>query len=362
LQIFINWKLNHSFYNRTMLQSTGHPVYYHKSIRKKAQIHRVANKSLPGSVHLNKSEKIQLINIAKATLICLHRETEPFTYADPAEIIRFDLERGLTVVLYGMSKERRLSIESYIGYLAFKNNIPVAYGGGWIFGHRCQFGINILPPFRGGESAFLFYQLLRVYKQYFGVERFVVKPYQFGKNNKEALKSGAFWFYYKGGFRPVDDAVKKKASVEWEKINNSSSYRTPITVLKKFIASNLQLTFKENTFPHYDAAELSKYITAFINDQFHGKRDIALTLCSRKTKTQLGIQSIKSWSRYEQKAFNEWSLIAQAFLNIENWSSGTKEKFIQLIKAKGDAPEKIFIRRLQQHKEFWIDTEKKLSH
>ncbi|HEX4875460.1 MAG TPA: hypothetical protein VFV31_02240, partial [Chitinophagaceae bacterium] len=116
LQIFINWKLNHSFYNRTMLQSTGHPVYYHKSLRKKAQIHRVANKPVPAPVHLTKTDKTHLINIARATLICLHRETEPFTYADPAEIIRFDLERGLTVVLYGMSKERRLSIESYIGY------------------------------------------------------------------------------------------------------------------------------------------------------------------------------------------------------------------------------------------------------
>ena len=101
----------------------------------------------------------------------------------------FNLEKGYSIGLYRMQKEQQLSIESYIGYLVFKNGIPVAYGGGWIFGERCQFGINILAPFRGGESAYLFSQLLRVYYQHFEVKRFVVKPYQFGKNNNEALQN-----------------------------------------------------------------------------------------------------------------------------------------------------------------------------
>ena len=34
--------------------------------------------------------------------------------------------------------------------------------------------------------------------------RFVVEPSQFGGTNKEGLLSGAFWFYYRLGFRPID--------------------------------------------------------------------------------------------------------------------------------------------------------------
>ena len=41
--------------------------------------------------------------------------------------------------------------------------------------------------------------VLRTYAQLFAVERFVVEPYQFGARNREALESGALWFYFRLG-------------------------------------------------------------------------------------------------------------------------------------------------------------------
>jgi hypothetical protein len=362
LQIFISWRLSHPVFNRTMLRIDVTKIFYHKEIKKKADINKVINRQLPGMSRLTEEKKSQLISTARAVLVFLHRETEPFTYADPEEITCFELERGLTVVLYGMSKERRLSIESYIGYLAFKNGIPVAYGGGWIFGHRCQFGINILPAFRGGESALVFYQLLRVYKQRFGVNRFVVKPYQFGKDNKEALESGAFWFYYRAGFRPENETLKKLASDEWSKISNNRQYRTPVALLKKFILSNLELEIAEKTFPRYDAALLSIRITDFVNEQFQGKRNFACAECIKQTKKQLGIRFLSGWHEYQLKALKEWSLLAQALLNPGAWTGQQKKQFIELIKAKGGSVEMNFIQLLQQHQPFWKDTEMTLLY
>ena len=52
----------------------------------------------------------------------------------------FNCGRGLAIALFGIKKERRLSLESYIGYMAFKNNIPVAYGGGWILVNAARSG------------------------------------------------------------------------------------------------------------------------------------------------------------------------------------------------------------------------------
>jgi len=59
-----------------------------------------------------------------------------------------------------------LSFASRILYwfMMFKNGYPMAYGGGWLFGKRSLLGINIFESFRGGESAFVFAQLLRTYK------------------------------------------------------------------------------------------------------------------------------------------------------------------------------------------------------
>lgn len=362
LQIFISWRLTHPVFNRTMLRTDVNRIFYHKEIKKKADINKLINSKLPAASRLTERKKYQLISAARSTLVFLYRETEPFTYADPEEITCFELDRGLTVVLYGMSKERRLSIESYIGYLAFKNGIPVAYGGGWIFGQRCQFGINILPAFRGGESALLFYQLLRVYKQRFGVNRFVVKPYQFGKNNKEALESGAFWFYYRAGFRPEEETLKQLASQEWEKIGKNRLYRTSIALLKKFTVSNLEVQFTQNAFPLYDASSLSTSITNFINEQFKGKRNLASSACVRKTKKELGIKSLNGWNEYERKALKEWSLVSQALLNTDKWTTRQKERFVQLIKAKGNWPEIRFIQRLQHHHRFWKDIDKLLMN
>ena len=52
-------------------------------------------------------------------------------------------------------------------------------------------------------------------------QKFVVKPYQFGKGNPEGLKSGAFWFYYRLGFRPVRDDIREQAAAVEEITNRS---------------------------------------------------------------------------------------------------------------------------------------------
>ena len=260
-----------------------------------------------------------------------------------------------------MQKEQQLSIESYIGYLVFKNGIPVAYGGGWIFGERCQFGINILAPFRGGESAYLFSQLLRVYYQHFEVKRFVVKPYQFGKNNNEALQSGAFWFYYKHGFRPDNDQLQILAMDELKKRKADPRYRTSLSLLKEFIASDMVLQLSSNAVPVFDAASLSIAITDFIKKKFAGNRAKALLACERKTKKELNIKTTRGWSTNEKKTLQQWSLLVQATLPLESWNNSERKRFVQLIKIKGNAREIEFIKLSQKHHRYWKELSAKFS-
>jgi hypothetical protein len=71
------------------------------------------------------------------------------------------LPRGLTIALTGMVPERRHPIDSYMGYIVFKNGLPVAYAGSWILFDSGRIGLNVFPSYRGGESQYIFEQVLK---------------------------------------------------------------------------------------------------------------------------------------------------------------------------------------------------------
>jgi hypothetical protein len=157
------------------------------------------------------------------------------------------LERGISVALFGISEGRQLPLESYVGYTLFKNGIPAAYGGSWIFGRSAEFGLNVFDSFRGGESGYILCQLLRVYKMVFGLYEIEVDAYQFGRDNEDGIQSGAFWFYYRYGFRPMQAALRNLASSESKKIQSTPGYRSKRETLLRFTESNVSIRFEEES-------------------------------------------------------------------------------------------------------------------
>jgi hypothetical protein len=83
-----------------------------------------------------------------------------------------------------------------IGYVlssALNNSVEVAY--------------NVFDTWRGYEAAHIYGRLLAMMRHLFGAEAFMVPPYQLGHDNDEGLKSGAWWFYQKLGFRPREPRI-----------------------------------------------------------------------------------------------------------------------------------------------------------
>jgi hypothetical protein len=66
-----------------------------------------------------------------------------------------------------------------------------------------------------------------------GVNTFVVDPYQIGHENAEAVESGAFWFYRKLGFRPVEPAVAALVEREEARLHATPGYRSSRRTLEK---------------------------------------------------------------------------------------------------------------------------------
>jgi hypothetical protein len=66
-----------------------------------------------------------------------------------------------------------------------------------------------------------------------------VDPYQIGRENGEAIDSGAFWFYRKLGFRPLDPAAAHLVKREEDNMLRTPGYRSSRRTLEKLAHSYL---------------------------------------------------------------------------------------------------------------------------
>lgn len=330
LKLYVTIEPEEENFSRSFGKLKQDKIFYHnKGILKKFDERELINRKLPSPKKLSAPQKHEIINCSRVALCLLNRETDPVTYCNEDGLLYYELEHGLSIALFSMLPERRLPLESYVGFMMYKNGYPMAYGGGWLFGKRSLLGINIFEAFRGGESAFVFAQLLRTYKNAFGAEYFEVEPYQFGKDNPEGLQSGAFWFYYRFGFRPVDEQLNKLADEESKKIQTEKGYRSPISTLKLFTKSNVCVNFSNHPKP-INPSDISKFITYQIAEQFNGDRSAAEKICNTKLKKELGINpSLKN------VGIKKLNLFYGLCLKTENLSATEKTKLKKFILEKG---------------------------
>lgn len=349
LKIFANWKIMEEGMNRSFLRGPAGKTAYYTSGKKfqvKALIRKPVRKLVPG-----REERIRLITIARASLAFYCRETDPFTYASAEATNFFELGDGFRIALYGMTKDRRFSLDSYIGFLAFKNGLPVAYGGGWVFGYRCKIGVNIYPPYRGADSAYLFTQVLRVYYQQFRVHYFLVKPYQFGRGNPEGIRTGAFWFYYKLGFRSASPAIDGLAGKEWEKIKSGNGYRSSPALLQKMTAAPLILVLNKEGINDPRATELSERVTSLIREKYAGNRFRALEAATRNW-LKMGRTGQSAYKKMNTAAWQDWQLLFLLLAGIKP----RKAVWEKLTRLRFTGTETAFIRCWQENRHLWAGT------
>jgi hypothetical protein len=269
------------------------------------------NSALPPARTLNANDRDTVTCVVRTAMVLTSRETDPTTYLDAESLRVFDLERGVSVAVYGMTPDRQLGLESYVGFTAFKNGLPVAYGGAWVLGQRSEFGMNIFEPYRGGESGFLMCQLLRVYRQLFGVSYFEVDAHQFGLDNPDGINSGAFWFYYKYGFRPVSAKLATLARREKARLKTRRGLRTPKPMLRQFTTSNVALRFNDALPPALSS--VTTRITRMIGQSYSGNRVTAEEECVRKFENLVSLP--RRMNAAERRVLVDVALMAAA-LNV----------------------------------------------
>lgn len=259
-------------YNRLAIDSTWHQRDHAKRFDVKALL----EVPLPRPRKLGQAELDDAIDVLRNTMALTIRETDPATYLDRRSLRIHDLDRGLSCATFGMTPDRQLPLESYVGFTLFKNGLPVAYGGSWVFGARAAFGMNIFEPFRGGESGFMMAQVLRCYRQRFGVAYFQVDAHQFGLDNPDGIASGAYWFYYRHGFRSIDARVARMVKAEKARLDAKPGSRSSEKTLLAFTECDVALDLDgEGSTPPPRPDDFTTKVTRWIASTHRGDRAAA---------------------------------------------------------------------------------------
>ncbi len=356
-RVWMRWRLRDARASRSLGRFPARPIFAQRAaLLRDVDPAALLRRPLPSARPMPARQAQDWIDAARLALAVRQRETEPVTWANPREATVFRLERGVDVLLLGLSPQRRLPIESFFGYVAARNGVPCAYGGGWVFLERCEIGINIFETFRGGESAFLFAQILRVYLQHFRVSRFVVDPFQFGAANREGLRSGAIWFYYRFGFRPADARLRALADEEWERLRRQPGSRSAISLLKRLAGAKLELDLRGAPLAAPGAARapeltlLGRSATRRIGAEFGGDRRAALAACCRALREELRIGA-RPWaalSTAQREWFAEWSVLLGGAARKYKWNAAQRENVRRVVLAKGALRERDFALALQR--------------
>lgn len=315
-------------------------TFHHRSLLRKNNSKQVVK---PVAVKLSDEEAEQIIDCSRMIMIRHLREIDPSTFTAPRLVSYYHLQRGVSIALMEMIPERRHPIDSYMGYTVFKNGLPVAYAGSWILFDSGRIGLNVFPDYRGGETRYIFEQVLQLHAQVYHLKRFTVDPYQIGKDNSDGIRSGAFWVYYHAGFRPVEKQQKDIAAKEAAKIKTQSKYRTDAAILKTLAESKLELILKKEAVS-FDATDLSKVYVNIIAKKYNGDRVTAEKDAAKKLAAILQIKNyqdanmnfvLKNWALFllcNEKEIRQNGRLKQSLKTLFNLkANGSEEAYIEAL-------------------------------
>ena len=241
LELLLLWRIGPRASRSRMRLPMRKPYFHREPLLRRGDIDlelELAGPPLPVK-QLPKPQARKMLDLILDTSAMRYRELYGFTHPDARRVFRADAGRGVEIVFLGVPPEWRLPLRAYHAGMFFKNGVPAGYVEVLSLFERAEVGFNLYYTFREGESAWLYARLLRLFRQILGVRCFSVDPYQVGLENDEALDSGAFWFYRKLGFRPLEPAAAHLVEREEDRMRRTPGYRSSRRTLEKLAHSYL---------------------------------------------------------------------------------------------------------------------------
>ncbi len=291
----------------------------------------------------------QIVDLARSAMVTRARALEAFSYANASDVWLVDDGDGLAYALSGVIAERRHTIAALYGGLTLRNGVPIGYLQADVVGDTAALSFNTFDTFRGGEAAFTFARLLAALRLAFGTTSFSIEPYQLGQGNEEGIASGAWWFYYKLGFRPRDPAALRLVRTELEHMRRSARHRSSAETLRRLAGQHVFFDLDpDRSHPLPPLAALGLRVGKFLSQQAGTDRERALHECAQEAMAQCGLVSLRGFSPDQKVAWQRWAPLV-VMLKPHTWTGAERQSLVDVIRAKGGRSEREFVSLYATH-------------
>ncbi|MBZ5729032.1 MAG: hypothetical protein LAP87_29155 [Acidobacteriia bacterium] len=270
-----------------------------------------------------------------------YRELYGFSHPDEAGVYHADAGRGVAIFFFGVPPAWRLPLRAYHAGMFFKNGVPAGYVELLSLFERAEVGFNLYYTFREGESAWLFARTLRLFRQVLGVTCFSVDPYQIGLENPEAVDSGAFWFYRKLGFRPVDPQIAALVEREERRMRQAPGYRSTRRTLERLAQGYILFEgpgAAPGAWDNFRVRNLGLAVGRVMARQFAGDPERLRSAARSQAARTLGIDSSSGLA-----------LVLGLVPDLAHWSREEQLAAAQVLQAKERGDEGRYLRLMQRH-------------
>jgi hypothetical protein len=236
LALPIRWTLHASRASRTLARLPAGAQFIDAGpllSRRDVSIARDGTTPAPRIRRVGRDSGAAFLDAARAAVGVRYRELYAFTWGNPGDVVRGDAGRGLSIWCCGLLPDHRLPLRAGYGFLLARNGVPIGYGDAYALGDRLDLSFNVFYAFRDGESAFAYVRTVAFFRAYLGTRSVSIDPYQIGRDNEEGIRSGAFWFYRKLGFRSEDPVLETLARKEEARLARAPGRKTPPSLLRR---------------------------------------------------------------------------------------------------------------------------------
>jgi hypothetical protein len=338
--------------SRTRARLDGQPIHFQGTpLDGKRPDLDVAATIAPRAVRrLTREQGQAVIDVVREAMVTRHRDLYTFSHADADDVSLVDCGDGLQFACIGTRVERRLLLEAVYGFLTLKNGVPIGYVlASSLFGST-EVAYNVFETFRGGEAGRVFGKLMAMVRHLFGSDACSIDPYQLGHGNEEGLASGAWWFYYKLGFRPLDPDVRRLARREVAKMRKDRTYRSDRATLEELCPAYMfwfAEDEREDVLGHLNLGLIGDRVSRYLGERFGSGREEGLRTCSREAARLLGVRVPTKPG--ERLAWERWAPLVLVLPGVSRWSPENRKGLAGVIRAKGGAREIEFVRRANAH-------------
>ncbi|NIM02254.1 MAG: hypothetical protein GTN89_16125 [Acidobacteria bacterium] len=330
------------------------PVVFQKRplVRGRESFRTELERKPPDAVRMGRRDARRLIDMARTLMVARTRDLDAFANADENDVRVLDYPGGFQLVYYGTIPERRQVLDAAYGMLMLRNGVTIGYVLSAALFDSAEVAYNVSPAFRGAEAAHLYAQCLNAVRGLFHADTFMVDPYQMGHGNPEGLRSGAWWFYYKLGFRPRDPKIAGMAEDEQKRVRKQRGYRSSIAKLDRLSSENMYLDLggpRADVIGEFARDNVGLKIVRYLAERFGGDRERGIETCSREVARLLGLRSLRSLSEGERLAWDRWAPLVLLLDGVETWSKRDRQAAAAVIRAKGGRRESDFVDRFDRH-------------